>query len=285
MSTVIEHHRINLGEVELHVAAAGPKDGEPLLFLHGFPEFWYAWKAQLEYFAAQGYRVYAPDQRGVGESTKPPAVSAYHIDKLAGDALALMDAFGHARFNLVGHDWGGIITWHLLSWHAPRLQRVVVLNAPHLSIWRAAMLRTPSQILKSWYVFAFQLPGFPEKFAGSFGGKTLLRMSGLDKVLDAHERELYADAYAGALKTMINWYRAAMRYAGVAGRAPDADITTPMLMLWGRNDAFLTASLAQDCMRLCSDGELRFIEDASHFLVHERPQEINQAIHQFLAKA
>lgn len=282
MQTAIEHLRINVGEVELHVAAAGPEDGKPLLFLHGFPEYWYAWQAQLEYFGALGYRAYAPDQRGYGDSDKPQGVSNYHIDKLTQDALGLMDALGHEKFDLVGHDWGGILTWHLLSWHPQRLRRVVVLNAPHLATWIAGMRRTPVQVLKSWYVFAFQLPGLPERLTGARNGNVLFGMSGLNKILSRDDRARYSKAYAGALKTMINWYRAALRYASVAARAPEASIDTPLLILWGRNDRFLSAKLAEQSQQLCSQARLEFIEDASHWVVHERPTQVNQAIHEFL---
>ncbi len=282
MQVKIEHLHINVGEVDLHVAAAGPKDGKPLLFLHGFPEYWYAWQAQLEYFGALGYRVYAPDLRGFGASDKPANISDYHIDKLAGDVLGLIDALGYDQVDLVGHDWGGILTWHLLSWHPQRLRRVVVLNAPHLSAWRTAMLRTPAQTLKSWYVFAFKLPVLPELFTGARRGEMLLWMSGLDKVLNAEDRARYRKAYAGSLKTMINWYRAALRYTGESGRAPDAPIDTPLLILWGRDDAFLAAQLATDCKQLCSQVRVEFLDDASHWLVHEQPEKINQAIAGYL---
>lgn len=285
MSTAIEQRKIQLGEVSLNVAMAGPADGDPLFFLHGFPEFWYAWHAQLQYFAARGYRVIAPDQRGYGNSDKPAGIGAYHIDKLANDVLGLADALGYDRINLVGHDWGGIVTWHLLSWHGERLQNVAVLNAPHLSVWRNAMLRAPGQALKSWYVFAFQLPWLPERLAGAGGSSFLLWFSGLGKVLNSADRRRYQQAYAGAMPTMMNWYRAAMRFAGAAGRAPDAKIATRLLLLWGRQDRYLAPHLAQDSLELCSNGRLQYMDHASHWLVHECGSEISQELDRFLQQA
>jgi len=282
MNTTIEHLKIDVGEVQLHVAAAGPADGEPLFFLHGFPEYWYAWQAQLEHFAELGYRVYAPDQRGFGDSDKPEQVTDYHINKLAGDILGLMDALGYERAHLVGHDWGGILTWHLLCWHAERFKRVVILNAPHLSIWRNGMLKTPGQMLKSWYVFAFQLPTAPEQITGMRAGGLLLWLSGLHKVLNADDKTRYKKAYDGALKTMINWYRAAMRFSEDSARVPNATIDTPLLIIWGRDDRFLSEQLARDCMELCSNARLEFINDASHWLIHEQPTKINESIETFL---
>lgn len=281
----IEQKKVDVGEVSLNVAMAGPVDGKPLFFLHGFPEFWYAWHAQLQYFAARGFRVIAPDQRGYGDSDKPAGVAAYHIDKLAGDVLGLADTLGYERINLVGHDWGGIIAWHLLSWHGDRLNRAIVLNAPHLSVWRHGMRRAPIQALKSWYVFAFQLPVLPERLAGIGDGGFIMTFSGLGKILNASDRQHYRQAYAGAMTTMINWYRAAVRFSGDAGRVPRKKITTPLLLLWGRKDRFLAPQLARESLELCSAAQLEYIDQASHWLVHERSHEISQKLEVFLQQA
>lgn len=285
VAVVIEQQRIDVGEVSLNVAMAGPAAGEPLFFLHGFPEFWYAWHEQMRYFAARGYRVIVPDQRGYGSSDKPAGVAAYRIDNLAGDVLGLADVLGYKCINLVGHDWGGIVAWHLLSWHGERLNKVAVLNAPHLSVWRSAMRRTPMQALKSWYVFAFQVPLLPEHLAGIGGGRFILALSGLDKVLNASDRQRYRRAYTGAMRTMLHWYRAAMRFAGDAGRMPRREIATPLLLLWGRKDRFLAPQLAQQSLALCSAAQLQYLDQAGHWLVHECGREVNQKLATFLQQA
>ena len=284
MPARIEKLRFGVGGVELQVLAAGPRDGEPLIFLHGFPEFSDAWREQLYHFAAAGYRVLAPDQRGCGASDKPAGVAAYRIGRLAGDVLALMDAQGLSSAHVVGHDWGGIVLWHLLTHHADRLRSAVVLNAPHLSVWQRRMLGAPTQMLKSWYVFAFQLPRLPERLMAARGNALLFRLSGLGQALDPGQRRRYRQAYAGALGTMMNWYRAAMRAPGRGARAPQAPIDTPVLILWGREDAFLDQALAYDSAALCADARLQFVDDASHWLVHEHPARINRDIAEFLAE-
>jgi pimeloyl-ACP methyl ester carboxylesterase len=115
----------------LHVVEAGPEDGPLIILLHGFPEFWFAWRKQMAPLAALGFHVVAPDLRGFGLSEAPQAVAAYHLDTLVGDVLAFGNSFGVDRFHLVGHDWGGVIAWRTASLHPERLSQVVILNAPH----------------------------------------------------------------------------------------------------------------------------------------------------------
>jgi len=145
------------------VAEAGPESGPPTILLHGFPEFWFGWRHQIGPLAEAGLRVIVPDQRGYGLSDRPQGVSAYHLDRLAGDVLALADACGFATFRLVGHDWGGLVAWWLASRHPERIERLAILNAPHPGIVGAYMRHHPGQWLRSVYVGLFQLPGLPER--------------------------------------------------------------------------------------------------------------------------
>lgn len=93
--------------VNLHAVGAGPENGPLLILLHGFPEFWWGWRHQIEPFADAGYHVVVPDMRGYNTSEIPPDVSDYHLDTLTADVVALADSFGATRFDLVAHDWGG----------------------------------------------------------------------------------------------------------------------------------------------------------------------------------
>lgn len=103
----METYYIDTNGVSLHVKMAGPADGQPVILLHGFPEFWYGWKAQIEFLANAGYRVIVPDQRGYNLSDKPKAVEAYRMYQLVADVIGLIDHIGHDQVYLVGHDWGG----------------------------------------------------------------------------------------------------------------------------------------------------------------------------------
>ncbi|MCU0465000.1 MAG: alpha/beta fold hydrolase, partial [Anaerolineae bacterium] len=106
LDPLIEHHLIKTNGITLHVVTAGPADGQPVVLLHGFPEFWYGWKEQIPALAAAGYRVIVPDQRGYNQSDKPKGVEQYTLDKLTGDIAGLLDALGYADAYIVGHDWG-----------------------------------------------------------------------------------------------------------------------------------------------------------------------------------
>jgi pimeloyl-ACP methyl ester carboxylesterase len=155
--------RVAVNGIELDVVAAGPPDGPLAILLHGFPEFSYGWRHQIPALAAAGLRVVAPDQRGYNRSDKPAGTAAYKLDTLADDVLGLAKALGHERFVVVGHDWGGVVAWHLAARNSERISRAAILNAPHPGTMRRYARSHPSQALKSWYVAFFQVPVIPEQ--------------------------------------------------------------------------------------------------------------------------
>jgi pimeloyl-ACP methyl ester carboxylesterase len=158
----VENVRLTANGIELHATIAGPAHGPLVILLHGFPEFWYGWRHQIGPLAAAGLRLTAPDQRGYNLSDKPAGIAAYRVDNLADDVLGLADALGCKRFAVVGHDWGGVVAWHLAGRNPDRVTRAAILNAPHpATLWRHAR-RHPAQLRKSWYVAFFQMPLVPE---------------------------------------------------------------------------------------------------------------------------
>lgn len=273
---------VHVNSMRLHLYVAGPENGPLLIFLHGFPDFGGAWHRQLAYFGARGYRVIAPDQRGYGDSDKPPNVAAYRIDKLAGDIAGLADALGHDRFDLVAHDWGGVVAWHLLEHYPQRIRRAVIMNAPELGVLGRVARRSLNQLAKGKYILFFQLPRLPEAVIGSHGGNRLLHASGLSAVLDKPDRARYRQAWDGALTSMLNWYRAALR-SGSGGKADSRQpIDTPLLILWSKQDHYLVPELAEQCATLCSNARLEYLEGVGHWLYHEQPEAINARIEDFL---
>src|SRR5215217_5926053 len=151
-----------LPEVTLHGVEAGPQSGPLIILLHGFPEFWWAWRHYLDRLAEEGLRVLAPDQRGYNLSSKPGGIAAYSLDKLAADVVGLITASQRERATLVGHDWGGIVASWAAVRYPSRVEKLVLINAPH---WPAAsryIRRQPAQMLKSAYAGFFQLPVLPE---------------------------------------------------------------------------------------------------------------------------
>ena len=161
-TTPLQHHFARVGGVTLHVVSAGPADGEAVVLLHGFPEYWAGWQAQIGALAAAGFRVIVPDQRGYNLSDRPRPVSAYTLNALADDIAGLLDYFGLERVYLAGHDWGALVAWWVALRHPARLRRMVILNGPHPAAMAAELRRGWQQALKSWYVVAFQLPLLPE---------------------------------------------------------------------------------------------------------------------------
>jgi pimeloyl-ACP methyl ester carboxylesterase len=157
--TEIRHRRVPASGVELHVAYAGA--GVPVILLHGFPEFWYSWRHQMTALAAAGYQAIAPDMRGYNLSDRPDTLEAYHLRHLVADVAAIVRATGRRCAHVVGHDWGGVVAWTLAGMHPELVDRLVIMNAPHMRIYRRR-LRRPSQLVRSAYLPVFRIPRLPE---------------------------------------------------------------------------------------------------------------------------
>ncbi len=273
----VEHLHLQAGEVRLHCAAMGPKDGPLVILLHGFPECWVSWRYQLPALAAAGFRAVAPDLRGYGGSDKPRGVAAYAIERLVGDVAALIAALGREKADVIGHDWGGEVAWHLAMWNPERVRRLLILNIPHPARMRRA-LRTFRQLRKSWYVFFFQLPVLPERFISPESIRRALRY------LPAR-RGAYDDAdidaivaAAGDRTAPINYSRAAARYRGPTWKPVQAET----LILWGDRDRFLLAELAEPEPRWVPRVRVEHIPEASHCVQADAPDRVNQLLLAFL---
>jgi epoxide hydrolase 4 len=278
---------VSNGPVQLHAKVAGSANGPLVLLLHGFPEFWYGWRNQIEPLAAAGYRVVVPDQRGYNRSSKPLDVGAYDISLLVDDAVAVIRSLGYQRAFVIGHDWGGLVAWTLAALHPEHVERVAILNVPHPAVFRSFALRNPRQLLRSWYVFYFQLPWIPEQMfaAKSFraGCEALTRTSRAN-TFTAEDLELYREAWShpGAVRSMVHWYRAFFRRFSAA-KVPNVHV--PLLLLWGRRDAFLLPGLAEESLQRCSHAQLIAFEQASHWLQHEEPEAVNDTLLHFFASS
>lgn len=290
----IRLRRVELASgIGLHIAEAGAESrvesGRPdvplVILLHGFPEFWFAWRRQIEPLAAAGFRVVAPDQRGYNLSDKPEGVGAYVLDRLADDVIGLADALGYQTFSLVGHDWGGVVGWWLAMRAPERLERLAILNAPHPATLSGYLARHPRQLARSWYVLFFQLPRLPERLIGARGFRLATRaLTGTSRPGTFRSGDLarYREAWArpGALTAMIGWYRA-LRRRRPAG---PARIRVPTLVLWGQGDAFLEPGLADAALRHCDRGRLVRFDDAGHWIQHEHPARVNELLAGFLGE-
>lgn len=275
----------DIDDVRLHVYEDGPLDGPPIILLHGFPEAGFAWEQQVIRLAAKGYRVFAPDQRGYHRSSKPRGVAAYAIAKLVADIIGLMDVTGYKQAVIAGHDWGGAVAWHLAMQHPERVSKLVILNMPHPEVMRQTLWHNGRQRKKSSYAAFFQLPWAPEWMASRNNYKWLeqaLVKTAIPKTFSKTTISRYKQAWAkpGALTAMINWYRA---YSFVRPKQAQP-ITMPVLIIWGKKDAFLLPQMASESAALCTHAQLVLLEDATHWLHHEAPQEINALLLRFLAQ-
>jgi pimeloyl-ACP methyl ester carboxylesterase len=262
------------------------------LCLHGYPECSFSWRYQLPLLAKLGYTAWAPNLRGYDGSSRPQKKSDYRIDCLTADVAGLIDASGAKSTLLIGHDWGGVIAWIFALQKIRPLDHFIALNFPHPKFYRERIARWP-QITKSWYVFLFQLPWFPEFMMGSRSARIVgqtFSATAIDKsrfpeeVLDVYRRNALIP---GALTAMINYYRAnwGIRRGGLFAeqrQAIESILETPTLMIWGENDIALGRHLTYGTEKLVKDLTLRYLPDVSHWVQQEAPETVNAMIEAWL---
>lgn len=286
----LEHISVDANHLRFHVAALGSGD-RLALCLHGFPELWLSWRHQMPLLAKMGWRVWAPDLRGYGESEKPQAVSAYALETLMADVGGLIDASEAREVMLIGHDWGGLIAWYFAIRRIRPLERLVILNIPHPGAGARAFLR-PRQWLRSWYALAFQLKGFPERVLAADDAKRIgLTFSRTachperfsDEVLQAYRK---AASAPGALTGMIHYYRALIRGGGLARQRALGYpvIEAPTLFLWGEQDIALTRETTHGTEAWVSDLTLRYLPTASHWVQQDEPEIVNEMLEAWLSR-
>ena len=279
------HREDSVNGIRLHWVEQG--EGPPVVLLHGFPESWYAWQHQLPALAAAGFRAVAPDLRGYGLSEKPRGVSAYRIETLVADVAALVRRLGAGPAHIVGHDWGGMLSWYLPLFHPEACASVAILNAPHPVAYRRALKTSPDQRRRSRYVFLFQLPFLPERrlrrddFA--FLEKLLRRDPVTPGAFTDEDIRIYKEALArpGALTAAINYYRAAFRHPPrTKGRRWPAGL--PALLVWGEKDRYLAPSLADGVEEWVPGIRVERLPKASHWVQNDAPDDVNRLLLSFL---
>ncbi|HYI40823.1 MAG TPA: alpha/beta hydrolase [Allosphingosinicella sp.] len=296
--TELTYQRLALATgVTLNLASAGPEDGEPMIFLHGFPESHRTWRHQIEGLSDL-YRVYAPDQRGFAASDKPEGVENYETDRIVADVMALADALGIGRFTLVGHDWGGAVAWMAALAHPARVKRLVIVNAPHPLVFQNSLIDDPAQREASQYISFFRSPDAEAAIAGmgleNFLDRVMLSHADASR-LPAGERQHYLDDWSrpGALTTMLNWYRASKMVvpapdeeakAPLWTHAPFPKLEMPTLVVWGLKDTALLPVQIEGLPDLIQDLRLVTSPTASHFITWEEPDTVTSAIRDFMAE-
>ena len=252
------------------VRDAGPRGGDIVVMLHGFPQDAGAWDDVAPRLHRAGLRTLAPDLRGYSPEASPPARSAYTANEWTADLVALLDAAGADRAHLVGHDWGGAVVWTVAGRHPERVSSAVVLSTPHPSALTRSLF-TSSQALRSWYVALFQLPALPELLLARSLCRILVA-GGLPEA--AAQRYTARLRRPGALTCALNWYRGLP--GSLLSPVPVCPVATTYI--WGRDDPALGRVAAETTGRHVT-GPYRFVElAAGHWLPETRPREITTVI-------
>lgn len=292
----VSHHFADLDACRLHYVSRG--EGKPLLFLHGFPQFWFLWRHQLADLG-QDHAVYAADMRGYNLSCKPEDPEAYRMRHLLGDVRGLVEELGIAPLTLVGHDWGGIVSWAFALKYPELLERLVIIDAPPPFTWNRDLRQSPKQRDAVNYMIELSKPSpQPEEMlaANDFSAldDIMRRIGGKGAELSDSERAAYHQAWGepGALRGGLNYYRAARMGEQVAsGGVPEEyerkitsqTVEIPTLVIWGKNDAALLPTLTRGLEQWIPDLRVELVDGAGHWVPYERPDAVNPLIREFVA--
>lgn len=276
---------IPVNGVTLHCAEAGPNDGPLLVLLHGFPEFWFGWREYFGPFAERCFHVVAPDQRGYNLSSKPLGTEAYRLEVAATDIFALADVFGRPTFQVVRHDWGAAVAWRMAGQDPKRLESAAMLQAPHPAVWRRAMRDDRDQRQKSRYVQILRLPWISE-MALKLGNYSALakafKSSMRPEAFSPEALETYREAWRqpGAVTAMLNWYRAL--FVHEPPMPAPGSLQPRILALWGDKDDLGVPQLVDESVTLCANARLQHLPQATHWITHDAPETVQEALLSFL---
>ena len=286
----IESEFVEANGLHFHVETCGASDSKRLaICLHGFPELGYSWRKQLPGLAELGYRVWAPDLRGYGKTERPARMSDYALEILMEDVAQLIDASGATSVLLLAHDWGAIIAWLFATREIRRLDGLVIMNVPHPAVI-SEQPRNFRQLRRSWYIFFFQIPWLPEFLLGLgraraigsvFVDNAVNKARFPREVLSVYRR---AATKPGALRSMVNYYRALVRGGGMRRQKALGfpRIATPTLMIWGEQDFALGKELTFGTEEYVQDLTLRYVPKASHWVQQDDPETVNAMLRAWL---
>ncbi|MFL5826774.1 MAG: alpha/beta fold hydrolase [Thermoleophilaceae bacterium] len=270
--------------IRLHYVEQG--EGPLVMLLHGFPEFWYSWRKQIDALGNAGFRVVAPDMRGYNLSDKPPGVKAYDTDLLAADIAGLIRERGEERALLAGHDWGATVAWEMAMNQPEVVQRLAILNGAHPRRLQKAFRSKPTQLIKSWYFFAFQIPWLPERIEGLGRHRSLRNRFDNAKpgAFTQEDIDRYVEAWSqpGALTGQINYYRAAVRQSPKESEARLKPVQAPTRVIWGEKDRYLERDLAEpERADVPNLEQVIRLPDASHWVQQDEPERVSELLVEF----
>jgi pimeloyl-ACP methyl ester carboxylesterase len=288
---MFEHKYADVNNIRLHYVVAGK--GKLIMFLHGFPEFWYEWKNQLTEFG-RDHQAVAPDMRGYNLSSKPADVEKYRIKYLIEDIRALVEHLGRKKFILVAHDWGGGVAWPFAIRHPEYLDKLIIINAPHPVTFVRELRDNPAQQKASQYILVHRTPkaeGILARDNYAVFVSSLLKDGMRDGYFTEEDRKAYIEAWSqpGALTGGLNYYRAAHlgSFTGESDDSLSADpslfmVNVPTLVIWGEKDRWLLTGNLEGLEKYVPNLTIKRIPDGSHWVIHEKPGLVNSYIREFI---
>jgi pimeloyl-ACP methyl ester carboxylesterase len=276
--------RVQANQLDFTVATAGSGD-RLVLCLHGFPESSLSWRHQMAPLAHAGYRVWAPDLRGYGQTTRPVGLESYRLEGLLDDVTALIEVSKARRVILVGHDWGGIIAWYYAMRRPSQLDALIILNGPHPACFERE-IRHWRQLGRSWYMAVFQIPWLPEAVLAAGEAYLIgaiferMRVSAASLPNGIVRRYRQQASKPGALTAMLNYYRAALRGGGASRQRMLGypTITIPTLVVWGLHDQALVPQNLDGLDKLVTNLTIVTLEQSGHFVHQDEPQRVTDEL-------
>jgi len=276
-----DHRYIKINGIKFHTVLAGEEGEEPILLLHGFPDFWYGWHKIMRRLS-DTYRLIVPDLKGYNLSDKPLKVDAYRLENLVEDIKVLSKQLGLDSFNLAGHDWGGMIAWAFAEKHPNLLKKLIIINAPHYKVFSQKIKKSKSQRRASGYISQLIKPNSDQllrrqdfqmlKFAVFENARRQDAFSEQDK-----SRYIKAWSQPDALKASTNYYRANRSYDEWTGL-----IDVPTLVIFGMKDTFIKPLVLDNLSDYVSDLQIVKSESSSHWVMHDDPEKVISSIDTFL---
>ena len=282
---MITHTYASVNNVRLHYVSEGA--GSLILFLHGFPEFWYQWRNLLPEFGVD-YLAVAPDMRGYNLSDKPKELEEYQMHILIEDVRSLAEHLGHQRFTLVAHDWGGFVAWNFAMTYPACLDKLIIINSPHPAIFRRELTNNPAQQQASAYMQMFRDPRAESVLSAKNFARLTQIMFGSKLFGSEEEKQEYITAWSqpGALTGGLNYYRAmtGQNANNMPGPA-SAKVDVPTLVIWGEKDTALLTTNLDGLDQYVPVLTVKRIPNGTHWVIHEQPQTVIEHMHEFLAAA
>lgn len=270
---------IEVSGIKLHTMIFG--SGRPIILLHGFPDFWYGWKNVIMGLKDQ-FKVIVPDLRGYNLSDKPDDVEDYKLDLLIQDIKQLAQKLEIPKFTLIGHDWGGTISWALAEKHPELVEKLIIINSPHPKIFRKKLSKDKKQRKSSGYMFQMLKPGGEQGFMRN--DFQLLKFAVFGAVRNKQafsefDKKKYVEAWSqpGAILGGVNYYRANTKFERLTGH-----VEVPTLVFHGMKDTFIRAGVLEGLDEYVEDLKIIKIENASHWVMHDAPDELIPAIKEFI---